>query len=148
MQPDIVLAFFLLNELLHSLARIIEAALDRSFAALHNFSNLPDIQPYGAIYIYSSSEPFNEEAQIDFERLKAWVQKYKMEWAGGSDWGEEGEFHASGHIDGFGLKKMIDTIRPRILLPIHTETPEFFEQFAGPDLQVIFPQNGQEIRLA
>ena len=114
----------------------------------YDFSNLPDIQPYGAIYIYSSSEPFNEEAQIDFERLKAWVQKYKMEWAGGSDWGEEGEFHASGHIDGFGLKKMIDTIRPQILLPIHTETPEFFEQFAGPELKVIFPQNGQEIRLA
>ena len=42
MQPDIVLAFFLLNELLHSLARIIEAALDRPFATLHNFSNLPD----------------------------------------------------------------------------------------------------------
>ena len=42
MQPDIVSLLGLLDELLHGFARVVEAALDRALAALHDVGNLPD----------------------------------------------------------------------------------------------------------
>lgn len=37
--------------------------------------------------------------------------------------------HASGHISGPELKKVIQFIQPKLLIPIHTEYPKLFKKF-------------------
>jgi len=39
--------------------------------------------------------------------------------------GEQG-FHSSGHITGRDLLKLIETINPQFVIPVHTENHEFF----------------------
>jgi mRNA degradation ribonuclease J1/J2 len=42
---------------------------------------------------------------------------------------------------------MIETIRPRALIPVHTEQPGFFEQHFGQLMKVIPPTKGDPIDL-
>jgi len=113
-----------------------------------DITNLIDIQPRDAIYIYSSSEAFSEEQSMDLERLRHWLRLLEVRFVG--DPAEQGEerFHASGHASGPELLEMVREIRPEMLIPIHTEQPELFaEELAGEGIEVRIPTLGQEIEL-
>lgn len=117
----------------------------------YDFGDLPDIQPLGALYVYSTSEAYNEEMQLDLDKVAAWVKHFNMEWIGypgdRNGKGRQRGFHASGHIDGAGIKRMIHQIRPKTVIPVHTETPEFFTDNFSSMMQVILPKTGQRITL-
>ena len=81
------------------------------------FNMLIDLNPYGGIYIHSLSEPFNEEMEISFERMKAWIKHFNLKFV---------QSHCSGHINGTELKELIKTVTPKVLFPIHTEHPGIF----------------------
>ncbi|MBN1860357.1 MAG: MBL fold metallo-hydrolase [Candidatus Thermoplasmatota archaeon] len=83
------------------------------------FSDLIDLKPKKGVYIHSLSEPFNEEMEISYERMKNWLDHFDIEFY---------QSHCSGHINGYDLKDLITTIHPRKLYPIHTEHPELFQQ--------------------
>jgi ribonuclease J len=95
------------------------------FAVGLSFFKLPDlidIQPQkGSAYIQSTSEPFNEEMEIDLIRLKNWLNHFKIEIFE--------KPHASGHISGVELEKVIKEINPQKLIPIHTDYPQYFKKF-------------------
>lgn len=118
----------------------------------YDFGDLSDIQPDNAIYVYSTSEAYNEEMQLDLDKITAWVNHFHMEWVGypGDRYGNGRQrgFHASGHIDGAGLIEMINRIRPKILIPVHTETPAFFIDNFSAMTQVLIPETGQRIDLS
>lgn len=117
----------------------------------YDFGDLSDVQPENAIYIYSTSEAFNEEMQLDLDKITAWIDHFRMEWVGypgdRNGNGRQRGFHASGHIDGSGLIEMINRIRPQCLIPIHTETPEFFIENFSAMTRVVIPETGQRINL-
>lgn len=71
-------------------------------------------------YIYGKAEPFNEEMEISFSKLLAWTQLNGMvfEYA-----------HTSGHASYEHLSRIANTIKPRFLLPIHTQHSELFDSF-------------------
>jgi ribonuclease J len=69
-----------------------------------DIANLIDLEPEGGTYIYSSSEAYNEEQLFDHVRLGNWLSHFRMTPVGGLPGAEEGPFHASGHIDGPGMK--------------------------------------------
>ena len=53
------------------------------------FDELIDIKPEpDSIMLYSTSEPHNEEQQLDFQRLKAWAERFEL---------RRFESHCSGH---------------------------------------------------
>jgi ribonuclease J len=83
------------------------------------FNQFVDLKPNGGIYIHSLSEPFNEEMEISYERMINWVQFFNMDFI---------QSHCSGHINGADLKKVIKTIKPKQLFPIHTEKPHLFSK--------------------
>lgn len=83
------------------------------------FNNLVDLKPNGSLYIHSLSEPFNEEMEISFERMKNWLDYFNMDFR---------QIHCSGHINGEDLMGMIKAIKPKTLFPIHTEKPELFNK--------------------
>jgi len=91
--------------------------------SFYDFEELIDIKPPpGSCYILSASEPFNEEMEIDFERLKNWLKHYGL---------PQYHVHVSGHIMPLQLKRAIEKINPKMVFPIHTEHPELLKKFLG-----------------
>jgi ribonuclease J len=114
----------------------------------YDFPALLDIAPEKAVYIYSSSEAYNEEMMIDHNRVKNWIDFFGMELYGGL--GEDREksgFHASGHIHGPGLMELVETINPQVLIPVHSEDRSFFERHFGGKLKLLLPGPGETIKL-
>lgn len=86
------------------------------------FSNLIDIKPKeGSSYIYSLTEPFNDEMELDFVRVHNWIKHFKLKYH---------TAHASGHMSNAELKQMIEEINPKKVIPVHTEKPELFRKIA------------------
>lgn len=108
----------------------------------YDFHALLDIEPYGGTYIYSSSEAFDEEMLIDHQRVRNWIDFFGFKLYGNLGRNrEKSGFHASGHIHGPGIEELVETIRPKILIPVHTENRDFFRRFEGM-CRVVFPQKG------
>jgi ribonuclease J len=116
----------------------------------YDFANLLDIDVHGGAYIYSSSEPFNEEMALDHQKIRNWIDLFGYTVYGRlgqvpNEQDDRDPFHASGHIHSQGLIELIETIKPRYLIPVHTEKPEFFQQFQGFS-KVITPFKGQTLQ--
>jgi ribonuclease J len=102
----------------------------------YNLTELVDIQPQGGLYVYSKTEPFDDEMEIDHKRLVNWLDRFNLTLV---------KMHASGHFSPEELWHAIDEIRPRRILPIHTENPRAFaDKF--PD-KVTFLEAGREVTL-
>jgi ribonuclease J len=100
-----------------------------------DINELIEIDPEsGTVYIYSSSEAFDEEQKFDIVRLRNWLNLFQMQPAGVPD-GHTGKvpdweqgFHSSGHISGTDLLELIETINPQFIIPVHTNNQEFFKR--------------------
>jgi ribonuclease J len=85
------------------------------------FNMLVDLKPYNGKYIHSLSEPFNEEMEISYKRMMNWINFFDLNFV---------QSHCSGHIFGGDLKKLIETVKPKLLFPIHTEKPGVFRKLS------------------
>lgn len=115
-----------------------------------DLKHLLDLAPRGGLYIYSSSESYTEEQEIDMRRLWNWLQFFGFEAAGFRIEGGEPRFpeglHASGHASGEELLWMAKEIQPELLLPVHTERPEFFhESLRGEPINLLAVHEGGEV---
>lgn len=89
--------------------------------SFYDLEQLVEVQPKpGSCYISSSSEPFNEEMEIDFERLVNWLRHYGL---------PQYHAHVSGHIMPFALKEVLKEINSVKVFPVHTENAELFAKF-------------------
>ncbi|MBI2861780.1 MAG: exonuclease [Chloroflexi bacterium] len=112
-----------------------------------DLNELPDLQPEpGSVYIYSTSEPHNEEERIDLSRLHNWLGYFGVRLVGDPERGERG-FHSSGHIPGPELVQLIEEIDPKMVIPIHTELPWAFLTKLGGKVAVHLPERGVPIPL-
>jgi len=110
--------------------------------SFYDMKHLLDIKPVGGVYIYSSSEAVSEEQEFDFLRLYNWLKLFKFRVYGFEMvFGEKPEprfvkgYHASGHASRDDLRWIIEEIDPDIIIPVHTENPEWFdENFEGVSL--------------
>ncbi len=103
-----------------------------------------DVEPEpGSYFILSSSEPFEEESEIEFERLKNWLELFGVPLY---------HIHSSGHAHPHHIRSVIEELEPELVIPIHTARPESFARFVSDVVersggQVVVPKRGQEIRL-
>jgi len=89
--------------------------------SFYDLEELVEINPRpGSCYILSASEPFNEEMEIDFERLVNWLRHYGL---------PQYHVHVSGHIMPLQLKKILKEINADKIFPIHTENADLFAKF-------------------
>lgn len=103
--------------------------------SLFDMKHLLDIRPDGGSYIYSSCEAFTEEQEIDFLRLKNWLDLFKMNVYGFEMVKVDGQarpgfikgYHASGHVSMDELAQVIDRISPEKIIPVHTTGHEWFK---------------------
>ena len=104
----------------------------------YDVKHLLDIKPNNGSYIYSSSEAFQEEQEFNFFRLYNWLDRFNFRIYGFEILEEEAGgkqkpifikgYHASGHASEKDIRRVIDTIDPEIVIPIHTENPEWFSE--------------------
>lgn len=76
------------------------------------FDIFPDRAKANGLYIHSQTQPFNDDMLQDRRKLMRWLTAYNLEFA---------QTHVSGHLDQKGLEWVLDAIRPRTLVPVHTE---------------------------
>lgn len=103
-------------------AEQIAARPDKVLCAIgfYSFTALIDMKPKpGALYIHSSSEPYNEEQELSQVRIDAWLDHFDM-----------GKFqsHCSGHARGKDLIEAVSEIGSKELFPVHTEHPELYKK--------------------
>ncbi len=94
----------------------------------------------GSIYILSQSEPFNEQMEIDYNKLLNWLEVCGLPLY---------QIHASGHVNPDQLKWAIKEINPRKVYVIHTERPELVETYMGDlKIELVCPEEGIEYQLS
>lgn len=109
------------------------------FCDYFSLHELNDIQPSkGSRYVYSLSEPHDEEQQIDYERMLNWLNHFNL----GID-----ILHSSGHLCCSDLQKMIGLVKPTILIPIHTNKPQLCKNILNEHSNVVLPEIGKPIVL-
>ena len=95
--------------------------------------------PPGTICILSTSEPFTEETEFDFERWKHQLALFGIMLY---------HIHASGHIHPLELLRVVKEINPKIVIPIHTEYPDMFKEIlTGTNIEVRIPKKGVPIEI-
>jgi len=141
------------------LAEDVSAAQNQFILCFSFFdlNELPSIRPKaGSLYVYSSSEPHDEEQEIDFRRLHKWLEHFALRGVGlpvesNGEWqvpdGEKG-LHASGHACGSDLLEIAHEIKPEILIPVHSEQPGFYiDHLSNSGINVILPTVGGTIEV-
>ena len=111
-------------------------------ASLTDMLSLPAIDPMaGSVYILSSSEPFNEEMEISFDKLRSWLTRYGLPLF---------QVHASGHATAHDLRMAVETIHPKKVFLVHTENPTLFARFLGKlglGAEIVQPEEGRPYEL-
>jgi ribonuclease J len=106
----------------------------------YEFNELVGIEPIpGSVYVLSQSEPFNEEMELQFAKLKNWLGIYGVPLY---------QAHSSGHAKPQELRKFISEVAPKNVYLIHTEQPELYRTYIS-DLiaRAILPIEGQTLTL-
>ncbi len=103
----------------------------------------------GPYWIISNSEPYNEEMELDLDRLRNWTKAFQCMLLPydlqGSD-SDADRLHVSGHSSGEEIIEMVRQINPKVVIPIHTTHPEVFRERLA-EMDIIFPEKGKPIRL-
>lgn len=123
-----------------------------SFFDLNEF---PSMHPQkNSLYVFSSSEPHDEEQQIDFRRLHNWLEhfgfvSYGLPEEKDGEWQipeNERGLHASGHACGADLISIVKNINPDFLIPVHSEAPELYIKYLeDTKIKVLLPEMGESI---
>jgi len=97
----------------------------------------------GGAYLYSNSRAYEEEQAIDLQRLRHWVGHMGLSFHGDPDDPRASPLHASGHAPGPDLLRLVLDVRPRTLIPIHTEDAGWWhERLSGSGIEVLEPEVG------
>ncbi len=102
-------------------------------ASYYDMNDLMSVDPVpGSIFVLSQSEPFDEEGEIQHEKLLNWCEYYGLPMY---------QVHASGHVMPHQLKEAIEKIDPAKVVPVHTERPELFKRYMQDiDPEIILPE--------
>ncbi|MDW8102537.1 MAG: MBL fold metallo-hydrolase [Anaerolineae bacterium] len=109
--------------------------------------------PMGGVYIYSNSKAYDEEQRVDLGRLWSWLRHFGMkpvglELKGAGEVDVTPGYHASGHASREELIRFVKEVRPRVLIPIHTDRPEIWlEELRGTGIKVEIPSYARPISL-
>ncbi|MBN2002444.1 MAG: hypothetical protein JXA21_03730 [Anaerolineae bacterium] len=112
----------------------------------------------GGVYIFSNSGAYDDEQSVDLLRVWQWAQYLKLtvvgmrlERAGNkpSRVCVEPGYHASGHAAASDLREFVETVRPKWLIPIHTEHPGWWaDHLHGSGTVIAVPKMGRPVTIS
>ena len=99
-------------------------------------------------YICASTEPFNEEMEIDEEKFFNWLDAFEIsyEWENKNGKKIFIRRHVSGHASQMELKELISKIDPDMIIPVHTDKAAIFDQLF-PGKNIYHPKYGEHIKI-
>ena len=98
---------------------------------------LIDVKPeVGSSYIRSVCEPFDLEMELDLKKVENWLAHFGLY--------PYTHIHASGHLNYDEIRDVVQTVQPKVLIPVHTQHPEVFKSFHD---NVILPEKGVAINV-
>lgn len=83
------------------------------------FDLFPDRSRAGGLYVHSQTQPHNDDMEQDMFRLQRWLMAFNLN---APDHVPK-RTHVSGHIGEEDLHRIVDELRPKLLVPIHSEHP-------------------------
>lgn len=90
-------------------------------ASFYDMNEMCEIKPKtGSLFIESQSEPFNEEMELDHDKLLNWLECYGLPLF---------NIHCSGHAYPHQLKEAIEKIAPKKVFLVHTERPRLYKSY-------------------
>ena len=93
------------------------------FCTNFDLKELINIKPVeGSVYIKSVCEPFDAEMEMDWERVMNWINHFGI---------AVNSTHVSGHASGPQLKEFVTTVKPKVLIPVHTENATAFASYCN-----------------
>jgi ribonuclease J len=102
---------------------------------------LIDVKPKeNSSYIRSSTEPFDDEMELDQQRVKRWLSHFGL-LNSDSEWNH---IHVSGHGSADQIRNIIEGSKSRMIIPIHTEHEEYYKRWHN---NVLEPQSGEFIEI-
>ena len=87
------------------------------------------------MYINSTTDPFNEEMELQEEVLNKWLERFGIL--------KTETIHSSGHCNVDDLIDALQKIDAENIIPIHTENPDTFKEF-GLSGNIIIPDKGKK----
>jgi len=91
------------------------------FCTNFDLKELIDLRPVrGSVYIKSVCEPFDAEMEIDWKRIENWINHFGMSLQ---------RTHVSGHASGPQLKEFVKTVKPKMVVPVHTQHAEIYDKW-------------------
>ena len=109
-------------------------------ATYYDMNDLMDVDPVsGSVFISSQSEAFDEEGEIQHEKLLNWCEHYGL---------PQYQIHTSGHVLPHQLKDAIEKINPDEVMPVHTDRPKLFKRYMD-DLEadIVLPKMNKSLEL-
>jgi len=108
--------------------------------SFYDFEELVDINPHPeSCYLLSASEPYDEEMELDFERLTNWLIHYGL---------PQYHIHISGHIMPLQLRQTLKTIGAKKVFPVHCQYPQLFDRFTrNTGSTTVLPEKEKEYQL-
>ena len=98
------------------------------FCGNYDLKELVDLRPpAGSVYIKSVCEPFDIEMEIDWERVSNWIRHFGLDYKA---------THVSGHAPGPQIGEMLGMVKPKKVVPVHTENAKPFRKW-GCNLQLL-----------
>ncbi len=93
---------------------------------------LIDIKPENGVYIKSSTEPFDEQMEINESKVRKWLELFNLPLLNKG-------FHASGHANGQEILDMIREINPEKVYPVHTVHKNKFKVLEEDGIKITNP---------
>jgi ribonuclease J len=117
--------------------------------SLWDLNDLPDLEGIsGGVYLFSNSRAYDDEQAADLDRLRNWVRWLGLDLIGDPDDPDSPALHASGHACGDELADFVRAVKPDILIPVHTEHPEWWEgRLKGSGIEIRKPEVGKSISI-
>jgi len=108
------------------------------FSTYYDMLELLEIEPRpGSLFLYSESEPWDEEGEIEFGKLANWLEHLGLPMF---------HVHASGHASSLELKEVVERLEPRKVVMVHSERPGLFRRFLGNE-RITCPGRGKALEL-
>ena len=101
-------------------------------------------------YIRASCEPFNDEMEIDEEKLMNWLNKFEIKYDILETDDKKIHFvrsHVSGHASKPELIELISKIKPKVFIPLHCQKPKAYKKILSDidnNIKLIIPEAYKE----
>lgn len=97
------------------------------FSMTDLFDIFPDRAAAGGLYVHSQTQPHNDDMEMDQFRLQRWLRAFNLN----APDHEPRRTHVSGHLSQEDIQEVLDALRPKTLVPIHSERPDLTSERYG-----------------